>query len=120
MKKSTQLIAQGFESSSGKTPEFLAFARTFKAEFMAGLKARGAKEFEFSVGHFYLSGFFTAPDGGLLYFSIDDVRWSKPGLLLIRTAKHRKDYTGGSNRTYTMAPDILERVDLQTVAFQQI
>lgn len=38
MKKTLILLKQGFESSAYKTPEFIAFTRTFKSEFKKVLK----------------------------------------------------------------------------------
>jgi hypothetical protein len=54
-------------------------------------------------GHFYLSGFFTKGEK-IFYFSLSDVRGSDFVLgsggdldLLYRTAKHYKDWSGGTN-----------------------
>ena len=121
----TQTIAdlsRGFESSSGKTPEFLSFVRTFRSEFTRALTARGCTEITYSVGHFEVSGFFTTPDGGLMYFNTGDVRYGSTRSLglLYRTAEHRKDYTGGRNRHINYSEDMAECMDLQTVAFQQV
>jgi hypothetical protein len=105
MKETIRLLKKGFESSSTTTPEFASFFRTFKKEFTKELLTIGATEIEFSRGHFHVTGFFRTPDGQLWYFSISDVRgmefclnqWCM-GQLLYRTAKHNKDWTGGSNR----------------------
>jgi len=99
MKKSLALLSKGFESSSGLTPEFAQFFRTFKSEFTKELKSLGATEIIFSRGHFYLSGFFTI-DKQAFYFSLSDVRGnSRIGYkLLYRTAQHYKDYSGGMNQ----------------------
>jgi len=119
MKQSLKLLKAGFESSSGKTPEFLHFARIFKKEFTCELQSIGATDIVFSVGHFYISGFFTI-DGQAYYFSIPDVRGmnyllarnpdSSMCQLLYRTAKDYKDYTGGQNRyakiRFDMAADM--------------
>jgi len=107
MKKTLSLLLQGFESSSSKTPEFIAFCNVFKSEFTKELKSIDAKDIVFSIGHFYISGFFTI-DKQAWYFSLPDVRqmdyvlknnpnscWSQ---LLYRTAKDYKDYRGGNNR----------------------
>ena len=107
MKKSLALLSKGFESSSGLTPEFAQFFRTFKSEFTKELKFLGATEIIFSRGHFYLSGFFTI-DKQAFYFSLSDVRQmdncfkinpnSSLCQLLYRTAQHYKDYSGGMNQ----------------------
>lgn len=99
MKKTLTLLKQGFESSAYKTPEFIAFTRTFKSEFKKVLKDLKCSELECSNGHFYISGFFNSANGQLWYFSLSDVRsMYRGGSLLVRTAEHRKDYRGGPNR----------------------
>lgn len=121
MQKTIDALSRGFESSSGKTPEFLSFVRTFRSEFTRALTARGCTEITYSVGHFEVSGFFTTPDGGLMYFNTGDVRGMAQSLgLLYRTAEHRKDWTGGQNRTINYSSDMVECMDLQTVAFQVV
>ncbi len=107
MKKTVKLLEQGFESSSGKTPEFIAFTKIFKREFTSELKSIDVTDIVFSVGHFYISGFFTV-NNQAYYFSLPDVRDINYCLktnpdscmckLLYRTAKDYKDYTGGVNR----------------------
>ncbi len=103
MKKSLQLLRQGFESSSETTSEFLKFFRTFKSELTKVLTEKGCNKIEIGKGHFYVSGFFTAPSGQVYYISLSDVRSFREddnfyGSLMYRTAKHYKDYTGGSNQ----------------------
>jgi len=107
MKKSLALLRAGFQSSSGTTPEFLTFVRTFRSEFTKELKSIGATEIQIGKGHFYVSGFFTV-NNQVWYFSVSDVRQMKYALecgyenctsqLMYRTAKHYKDYSGGSNQ----------------------
>jgi hypothetical protein len=107
MKETVKLLEAGFESSSEKTPEFKAFVKVFKKEFTSELKSIGATDIVFSVGHFYISGFFTIGTQAW-YFSLPDVRGMSYGLfrdpdscmnkLLYREAKDYKDYTGGVNR----------------------
>lgn len=103
MNKSLRLLRKGFESSSQTTPEFLAFFRTFKSELTNILTAKGCTKIEIGKGHFYVSGFFTAPSGQVYYISLSDVRSFREddmcfGSLMYRTAKDYKDYTGGSNQ----------------------
>lgn len=98
MKKSLALLAKGFQSSSGLTPEFKLFFSTFKKEFTKELEFISATDIQFSRGHFYVSGFFTVGEQAF-YFSLPDVRGNSPiGFkLLYRTAKNYKDYQGGMN-----------------------
>lgn len=98
MNKTLHLLHKGFASSSGKTPEFISFTKVFKTEFRRILNSMHCKNISFNVGHFYLFGFFDDANGQLWYFSIGDVRWMSDMTILVRTAQHRKDYTGGSNR----------------------
>jgi len=103
--KTDKYINYTFESSSVKTEEFKSFARAFKGD----IKELIQSDFElvsFSVGHFYISGFLKFNlNGKYIYFSISDVRhfpnqWRTN--ILVRTAEHEKDYTGGSNNYTTL------------------
>jgi len=95
-KKTLYLLAQDFESSSGRTPQYLEFHKVFKKEFTAMLKSF-TTELELSKpNHFDVTGFFKMDDGRIYYFSVGDLRWAKDSML-IRTADGFKDYTGGSN-----------------------
>lgn len=94
-----------FESSSGLTPAFADFSRQMRTHLRKTL----APEFEFvnySRGHFYFSAFAKRKDNGkLVYISCSNVRYWPDGWLtnlLIRTAQHDKDYTGGMNNTSTL------------------
>lgn len=115
MKKTLKLLRNDFESSSGLTPEFAEFFKTFKSEFTKELNTIGATDITFSRGHFYVSGFFTV-DGQIWYFNIGDVRGmvhamdngSCMGKLLYRTALSNKDYTGGTNRYATIRVGMAE------------
>jgi hypothetical protein len=111
MKKTIQLLKQGFESSSGLTLEFRTFYLTFKKEFTKELKTIGATNIVFSRGHFYISGFFTV-DGQAYYFNLGDVRGSEYRMpnLMYRTAKDYKDYKGGSNRWVDIAPLMADKM----------
>jgi hypothetical protein len=106
MKNTLALFRRGFHSSSGKTPEFVSFARTFKKEFTNELSAKGCTLEEFSVGHFYVSGFFKTSSGQLYFFSISDVRFFREERILYRTATSTKDYTGGTNRYTALESDL--------------
>ena len=87
---------QHFETSSSRTPQYLAWHRLFKREFKKFLNARGIVEIDIhKPNHFDVAGFFKILNGQVYYFSISDLRWSKDSML-IRTAKDFKDYTGGS------------------------
>ena len=98
-----------FESSSGKTEEFTAFARTFRSEAKKACGKISAELVNFSVGHFECYGF-VQRGGRFVYFSISDVRHFPETCLLIRTAKDARDFTGGSNRYCDMG-DFSKAVD---------
>ena len=98
MEKTITQLKQGFVDSTGKTSEYKAFCRAFKSEFGKVLKGLGCRDLECHYGHFYISGFFSAANGQLWYFSTCDVRHRRDYNILVRTAQHRKDFTGGGNR----------------------
>ena len=111
MKDTIRLLKQGFESSTGTTPEFRTFFFTFKREFKQELESIGATNIVFSRGHFYISGFFTI-DKQAYYFNLGDVRGSEYRMpnLMYRTAKDYKDYTGGSNRWVNIEKGMAENM----------
>ena len=100
-----------FESCSGLTPQFAAFAKLFKAAMKAELEKVGATLVAFNRGHFTCSGFYQVGDK-FGYFSIGDVRSShSPGELMYRSAKSTKDYSGGSNNWGDFDnPNLFERM----------
>ena len=104
-----------FESSTHTTPEFKVFASVFKKELVKLLK--GYRLLVFHRGHFDIFAFFeNTQSGKVIYISTSDVRhfpdaWYRQ--LLIRTAQHVKDYTGGGN-CYTTLPYIKKAADSLT------
>lgn len=79
--------------------DFKKFARTYKNYVKRVCKAHNWELVEFSTGHYYCSWFIKNGEK-YIYCSFSDVRhfqkeWYK--LILYRTAKSEKDYTGGSN-----------------------
>ncbi len=93
-------IGYNFESSTTRTPEYSAFEREYKRELTKQLP-ENCEIVNWSRGHFYISCFIkNKVSGRFAYLSTSDVRhfsdsWYES--ILIRTAKHEKDYTGGSN-----------------------
>lgn len=84
-----------FGSGSYNSEEFNEFYKDFKKSFTYQLKKLNATNIEFSKGHFNITGFFKVEDQ-YFYFSLSDVR-DMNSTMLIRTAKHNEDYTGGTN-----------------------
>lgn len=114
MMKSIEILKGGLESSGYKTPEFIAFCKTFKSEFTTELKAIGAKLTDFNVGHFFVSGFFSI-NGKYFYFSLSDVRgmeFQEHIDLLYRTAKNSKDFQGGHNQYVRLEKRMGSKMDL--------
>lgn len=97
-----------FESSSGKTPEFLRFANDFRRAMTSELVV-----IDVSVGHFYLSGFArNRKTGKFAYFMTSDVRhfpmWYDT--VLYRTATGPQDFTGGYNQ-YCSLDQLVEKLE---------
>ncbi len=91
-------------SSGGTTGEdFKVFARAFRSYVKKNLPPNSILV-SFNTGHYYISGFVKRGDK-YVYFSISDVRHFSGSWIddiLIRTAKHEKDYTGGCNNSTTL------------------
>jgi len=113
MKKIAQILrTTEFESSSKKTKQFKNFVSEFKKEMKKELKLIDATNIEFSVGHFDITGFFDYNDQ-LYYFSLCDIRGSNYNFnfsLLYRTAKHREDWTGGSNNWVEIGENMAKKM----------
>lgn len=94
-----------FESSTEKTKEFTSFATKFKNVIKSILEETDPNFIldSFNVGHFYVSGFIkNQANNKFVYFSISDVRCSNVrhdvlDRILVRTAQHNKDFSGGAN-----------------------
>ena len=104
-----------FESSSSLTPEFSQFSKDIKKELSKLMV--GYEMLSYSRGHFEVSMFFkNIETNKLVYISCSDIRfWPDEWFnnLLIRTATHNKDYTGGSNN-YTSLPLLKDKADILT------
>ena len=90
-------VGYNFQSSSVLTEEFALFSKHIRAELK---KINGYELVSYNRGHFYFSAFLkNKQNSKLVYISSDDVRGSSGWYsgLLIRTAQHDKDYTGGRN-----------------------
>ena len=91
-----------FESSSVLTTEFSKFNRDIKS-FVKNETKDTFELVSWSRGHFGFSGFLRNLESNkFVYFSASDVRHfpdSWFSTLLVRTAEHAKDYTGGMNNT---------------------
>jgi hypothetical protein len=89
-----------FESSSALTPQFASFARAYKKAIIETLGNKFALV-SWNRGHFYISTFFrNTLTGKLVYLSCSDVRFFPQAWydnILIRTAEHERDFTGGTN-----------------------
>lgn len=113
MKQSIALIKAGFESTSQRSREFEAFSRIFKREFKKELENADCTLEKFSVGHFYISGFFKSPSGELYYFSTLDMRhFSDIVRMYYRTAMSTNDYTGGHNQWMDIESNMIVNLNL--------
>ena len=98
MKKALLATQCHFETSCGRTPEYLSWHRLFKREFTKLLQSKGARSIAIGKpNHFDMTGFFLV-DNQVWYFSVSDLRWFKEAML-IRTARDFRDYTGGPNQS---------------------
>lgn len=95
-------IGYRFETSTGRTPEYISFEHDLKADLRKQLKKNGLELASFNASHFEFSAFIRNPETDkYVYISISDVRvfpddWFKH--TLIRTTADGKDYRGGINR----------------------
>lgn len=86
-----------FESSSLRTPQYVAFEKQSKKELSTMLKERGINLHKFYGNHFEWSAVLEK-GGKFVYVQMFDVRfWDWYNDVLIRTMAHDRDWTGGEN-----------------------
>jgi hypothetical protein len=100
MIKIKQFINIEFESSPYATTQFMSFAQVYKKAVKSAL-GDGFEIVTWQRGHFYISAMIrNKQTKNLVYISCSDVRFFPNewySHILIRTAKHDKDWTGGVN-----------------------
>jgi len=107
-----------FESGSYTSPDFKEWFKDLK-KYIKKQMGNDYTLVNFSSGHFFASGFIkNKSTDKLAYISFSDVRhfsneWYDS--VLIRTAEHSKDYTGGRNQ-YTPLTKLIQNVDVLTRA----
>lgn len=106
LQKADTELATRFDQESYNTNEYKSFARSFKSTLKKIGNENGFKIAKFSVGHFYISGFLEMKDGKLIYFSHDN----GSERILVRTAKHLKDFASGHNN-YCLFSELGEKVN---------
>ena len=111
-------IHHEFESSSGLTPDFAAFAGSVKKALKKDCAVAGLELAKFSRGHFNVTAFVRNPvTDNFTYISIGDMRGVYGGhpldQVLYRSVRHLNDYCGGQNR-YASLTDLVERVKALT------
>lgn len=102
-------IGHQFESSCMRTKEYIAFERRCKKELKDMCAKVGINVHSFNPNHFMWTAVLEK-DGKFIYVSISDVRfWNNwYNHILVRTMKHDKDWTGGSNN-YCHFDEIAEK-----------
>ena len=103
-------------SHENKSDAWTQFVRDTRSDLKAMLKGTGWRVHTFKGNWFTTSGFLYNEElNAWVYISMSDVRhwqdsWWKN--LLIRTAEHEKDYTGGRNQycNFFEIPEKLERI----------
>lgn len=81
------------------SPDYQKFERAYKSYLKAMAKEIGGELVKFNPNHYEFSCFIKRNDK-FVYVSISDVRyWQNRWYtcILVRTAKHEKDFTGGPN-----------------------
>jgi hypothetical protein len=80
------------------------------------IKAALVKEFgskavvSFSPNHYCCTAFIQFSENNIVYFSASDYRFF-PQSFYVRSAKHNKDYTGGSNYHYNDFNEIIPAIN---------
>jgi len=105
-----------FRSSSILTDEYAKFSREMK-KYLKTISINNIELISYNRMHFCFSAFFkNNKTGKLVYACCFDVRYFQDAWytrLLIRTAKHDKDYTGGRNQFCTL-PELSDAIQILT------
>ena len=83
---------------SDLSPQFKTWFRKEKKRITEILESKGCTNVQLDYGFYYFSGFFTSSTRQIYYISCSDVRHFPDHKYMYRTAKHYKDWTGGSNQ----------------------
>ena len=106
MRKIIEIILSGFESNQYETnidkKKLQKVARMLNAQ----LKKIGAVTSKLKVNHVDISGFVQFPNQ-LITVSLSNVGWNECRDVMIRTAEHEKDYTGGMNNWLPLNEDLM-------------
>ena len=95
-------------TNSKHDPYWKEFVRDFKKTIKKELEEINVENIVFSVGHYYISGFFQLGEQNY-YFSISDVRHFSNDMMMVRTAKDFNDYRGGSNNWIKMEKGLFRK-----------
>lgn len=103
MSKVLKWRSHEFQTSCGKTPEFLKLAREFKSEFKENIQAVNLVIERIDVSHFEISGFVkNSANNKFVYFKIGDVRYffGKHWLdnILVRVVAGIEDHSAYTSR----------------------
>jgi len=109
MQNVKERLLQEFQSSSTKTVEFNDFFKLFKKEFNKELKQLNAQDIKYSKGHFDIGVFFRVGEQWYNAMLGGDVR-GRVTQIVVRTAKHQKDYQGGGNHWFNIETDMYQRI----------
>ena len=113
LKELTKYLDYEFSSGCYTGEDYLTFQRKYINYLRATCKQCGWELVNIGKNHYCFSAFVKGNDK-YVYISIFDVRYNKNAWydrILVRTAQHDKDYTGGQNQ-YTTLPALFTRIHI--------
>jgi len=91
------VFIMSYPNISKIAPDFNSYANKLKTKIKEHIKNTGIELVSFEKNYYYVSGFLKK-NNEFVYFSTSDYRnIFKNDKILIRTAKNKKDFTGGRN-----------------------
>ena len=112
IKELEKYLGYRFSSGSYIGEDYKTFERKYINYLKSLCKDNGWEVVKVNKNHYEFSAFFLCEDR-YIYFSISDVRVCPNGwynCILIRTAKNKKDYTGGPNH-YCSLPNLIAELN---------
>lgn len=109
MKQVLKIINSGFETDENESGIDKVKLNRVARLLNNRLRSLGATSSKLKVNHVDISGFVQFADK-FTYLSLSNIGWGECDNVLIRTAKHNKDYSGGSNNWIDLDLDLIKNI----------
>lgn len=117
LRKLNEVLVKSYDHESEDVPRSKDFNRAYGNLIKAVIKGSGWEVATKSTSYCYYSAFLKNSEGKYVHIITEDFRYGRQdswlNSILVRTAKHDRDYTGGSNN-YTSITDLVSKANSLT------